>query len=358
MSNVTFIIGNGFDLACGLRSRFSDTYDGYIRSTPTVKSDAINQFKEAIDQDIPSWADFEMQLAKYAKKFNSEEELVACLRDYNAYLNDYLVSEQSRFWREYDQIPKADEKILPEMGRSLSHFYYGLTQNDIAEIKKVFDFGSAVNYKFISFNYTDIFDKLMNKTFDKGLMRSFIDKTAIAREMLHIHGVLGSAVTLGIDNDEQILDLPYNLSRRGKRILVKPVFLQAYDRNRFARASYIIDQSNIICIFGWSLGDSDITWRNQLASWLKSSNGHHLIAFKYNYMSKKYHSTAITEKMDDEDDCKDELLTVLFNDSLESESKEDFYTQVHIPVGQSIFNIEKAINDARAIRNKEAHATE
>ena len=75
-------------------------------------------------------------------------------------------------------------------------------------------------------------------------------------------------------------------------------------------------------------------------------------------MSKKYHSTAITEKMDDEDDCKDELLTVLFNDSLESESKEDFYTQVHIPVGQSIFNIEKAINDARAIRNKEAHATE
>ena len=156
MSNVTFIIGNGFDLACGLRSRFSDTYDGYIRSTPTVKSDAINQFKEAIDQDIPSWADFEMQLAKYAKKFNSEEELVACLRDYNAYLNDYLVSEQSRFWREYDQIPKADEKILPEMGRSLSHFYYGLTQNDIAEIKKVFDFGSAVNYKFISFYLTCI----------------------------------------------------------------------------------------------------------------------------------------------------------------------------------------------------------
>ena len=42
--NVTFLIGNGFDLACGMKTRYSDVYERYIK-TPSA-TPIIEQFKD------------------------------------------------------------------------------------------------------------------------------------------------------------------------------------------------------------------------------------------------------------------------------------------------------------------------
>ena len=36
--NVTFMIGNGFDLRLGMKTRYTDMYDGYITDFKTFKT--------------------------------------------------------------------------------------------------------------------------------------------------------------------------------------------------------------------------------------------------------------------------------------------------------------------------------
>ena len=349
MATITFMIGNGFDLACGLKSKYKDTYEGYIASES--KSQTIAVFKETIESDIPTWADFEMQLAKYAKDLKSEDDLVLCQRDYDEYLNDYLKEEQQRFWDHFGFLLNSDNAVLREMIRSLTTFYHGLTQNDIQTIITVLQSDAHLHlnsadtsYNFISFNYTNIFDRLLdaasdlkkNKNHDYGFYNTGV---------IHIHGIIGEDVTLGVDNETQLSNLPYSVSFRTKRAVIKPIAVQSFNRSRVTDAELIIRNSNVICVYGLSLGESDLTWRKALATWLKTDK-HHLVYYKHEYMQYVYHSAAITEKMDVEDDCKETLLSLLYTETLESDEKEEILTRIHIPVGYKIFDFEKAFLDA------------
>lgn len=342
MSNITFMIGNGFDLACGLKSRYTDTYDEYIKRSSS--SNTIEQFKKTIDKDIPTWSDFEMQLASYALNLESESDLTACLRDYDEFLNDYLVNEQHQFWTNLGNIA-TEEIILQEMGKSVVRFYNGLTRNDFRSIHSIVK-NSEIRYNFISFNYTNIFDSFLERAYNHGHLDPNQGFPFSVASVLHIHGALGSDVTLGVDNEEQLAKIPYSLSNRAKRVLIKPVFLQSYDNNRFNTAIETISRSDIICVFGMSLGDSDLIWRKQLAEWLVSEKEHHLVYYKHSNMMKRYHSTALTKKMDDEEDSKEELISLLFDETIEGEMKNKVFSKIHVPVGINLFNMEQAINEA------------
>ena len=71
MAKVTFIIGNGFDLNCGLKTRFTDMYPSYI-ATPSQYS-IIADFKRDIQDNeslhFQRWSDFEMGMARYAENW-------------------------------------------------------------------------------------------------------------------------------------------------------------------------------------------------------------------------------------------------------------------------------------------------
>ena len=58
--NVTYLIGNGFDLGLGLKTRFSDFLPIYI--SEKSKDEDILEFQEDIAKSIDDWSDFELQL--------------------------------------------------------------------------------------------------------------------------------------------------------------------------------------------------------------------------------------------------------------------------------------------------------
>ena len=350
MTNVTFLIGNGFDLACGLKSRYMDTYEGYVESPSEYET--IAHFKTAIKKDLPPWAAFEMQLATYAKELDNEEELMTCIRDYNAYLSDYLTKEQQSFWDKYASYEKRKDTILDEIGRSLAMFYKGLTVNDDRIIESIYNKDLNIHYSFINFNYTDIFDRFIKDAINSGYVYRYNHATYSYSEVMHIHGSLGGPVTLGVDNEEQLSDLHYVITRRGKRTLIKPVFLQSYDDSRLTSSAEIITSSDIVCVFGLSLGDSDLTWRKSIASWLQSSDKHHLVYYKHEYMKNNYHPTAVTKRMEDEEDYKDLLLSFLYNESFQDDVRESILSRIHIPVGVRIFNMKEAMHKAFAAVQK------
>lgn len=70
--NITFMIGNGFDVGIGLKSKFKDFFPIY-KILSEDKDEQIKKFSEDINKDIDTWADFEKELGVYTTQFTKKQ---------------------------------------------------------------------------------------------------------------------------------------------------------------------------------------------------------------------------------------------------------------------------------------------
>ena len=323
--NITFMIGNGFDLNCGMKSSYKDVYKKYIR-TPS-SSCVIEQFKRRINADIETWADFEVAMALDMEHYENEREFISCLRDFKKYLDQYLFEEEEKIQSQF-QNPYVYNALKNEMWNSIESFYDGISHDVSNEISRKLKHES-VHYRAISFNYTNIFE---------AALASII--TTSPDKIIHIHGKLKDDIVLGMDSLEQLPEVRYPLSPKGTRAFIKTAFNQAYDQTRVEAAKDMIQLSDIICVYGMSLGISDLTWRNMLFQWLRDHQGTHL--FLYNYKCSCLSDMTADERLDNEEDAKIEILESF---GASKEEINQYLPQLHIPCGKNIFNIEVAIQE-------------
>ena len=146
--NITFIIGNGFDLNLNMRTKYSNMYSGYLQ-TPS-KSTVIQKFKNELANRKPydKWSDFEIGMSDYAKKLSSEKELIECVRDFKTYLVWHLRNENEKVKDLFSDKGK-DFQIVNELNKSLENFYNGLSPNAINEIKALIGH-DPINYNFLT----------------------------------------------------------------------------------------------------------------------------------------------------------------------------------------------------------------
>lgn len=326
---VTFIIGNGFDLHMGMKTKYVDMYDGYIESKS--KSECIRNFKAILRRDKPkdytTWADFEIQMGQTISEFDDERDFIECVRDFKEYLAKHLRHEQSLFTNELLNV--EDKLISSEMKNSLRKFHYSLIQKD----KDYVDFGiiQSSDYNFITFNYTNILEQLLEKIYFEQF-----EPTLKINTPLHIHGTLDNGIVLGIDNEDQLSsDVKFDKSIRLTRSFIKPFFNTIIDPDFVHKVKETIQNSSVICIYGLSLGQSDLTWIQLIIEWLKSSPSHHLVYFKHSDKEVNlWHKDLV---MDIEDDEKDWLLKRI--KYVIDEENIDIRNQIHIPIAYDIFNI-------------------
>lgn len=341
MTNVTFLIGNGFDLNCGLRTRFTDMYPSYLEKEST--NAFIRKFKEDIKKDekmhFQSWSDFEMGMASYLQQLNSEEEFLSCLEDFSAHMNDYLLQEQESFSKIVQG--QISVYVTERFEKTLNSFYHGLPQNGkIKEIENRLSVDPA-NYSFIIYNYTNSFDYLLDiylHTHDTVNMRQKF------KNPIHIHGSLAIGTALGIDNEGQIGNLKFKLSQSAKRAFIKPFYNSIFDAAIPKEALNMIIESHIICIFGKQLGQSDLTWNKAVFEWLLADSTHELIFWDHHCSTFKSNVSFV--KMNKEDETKRKILIDL-GGNLERNS--DILSQIHIPIGINAFNIRDGIIEGQEL---------
>lgn len=327
--NITFIIGNGFDIGLGMKTKYENMYDDYINSQS--KSTVIENFKKALSKRKPydKWSDFEMGMAQYASKFTNENELIECIRDFKMHLLEHLRDEYKKiadqlmvvYYRQY---------LIQELDRSLYKFHKGLIPNDIRTVERIIN-NLDIDHNFITFNYTNTLETLL-------LIKRLYTKVS-HNAPIHIHGSLDQDIVLGIDNICQISHAAYTLTNKGERAFVKPSFNNQYDSERVEKAKTIIANSDIICTYGFSFGESDNTWIQNINHWLLEDNNHHLIVYEYD--DKNYNRCNSDELMDIEEDKKYVFLnkmSVPINVLLE---------QIHIPIYYDIFDFKDIINSPK-----------
>ncbi len=319
-----FLIGNGFDLNCGLETKYENVCDKYVKTES--KSGIIKQFKKDINSDGLNWSDFEITMGQYAQRLQKATDFIQCFNDFQIFMCQYLQSQEQSFYNNIKD-PRVHDSISAEMSKSIANFYSGVSKN-IDSIMKRRDASNILEMKFVSFNYTSVFDTLLKNSY----------KNFFINSVIHIHGTLEDPA-LGVDNEKQLIT-NYSIDDKLRRSFIKPFFNKQYDANRVRQTLSCIEDADTICVFGMSLGLSDLTWRNTIIEWLEKSVNRHLFLYDYEQSLKKY--TTISDRMNCEDDAKKTKLT-----EWGVENMDKIIDRLHIICGRSIFNVENAIKAKR-----------
>ena len=283
--NVTYLIGNGFDLGLGLKTKFSDFLPIYIRKKS--KDENIIQFRDDIAKSIDNWSDFELQLGKYTKEFGEEQNEVDKFldqkEDFDLEFFKYLKNEQSK-------VISFNDEYLKKFVESL--YWYDNTENPLLRDEPAVIIRSKLNglgfntYNFITFNYTDCLEKIIKQVNKQQLLND--RKTLMygrgkdkIGEVIHVHGKIGKSPIIGVNDKSQIDNSGFNNNNELTELLIKHEIDANSDQGFERKAISIIENSDLICIYGMSLGDTDNQWWKHLINWLRNDSAHYLIVFDY-----------------------------------------------------------------------------
>lgn len=332
--NITFLIGNGFDIGVGLQSKYKDFYPVYYEKSRNKPGD-IKKLSDEIAQDYENWADFEMALGEYTNQFNTETKniFVEQIKDFEKEFVQYLKEKEDRISYDANQIVDVMLKALLE--------YYSmdnlpLISNEILNnIYKNHTLDNHV-YNFINFNYTSVLEKFLNTIADKIVNKrktSHGDRVDKIGRIIHVHGELNSYPIIGLNDKEQIANKELANDERFVRNLVKPALNHFMRRGNDLNATNIINSSSIICVYGMSLGATDKKWWQLIVKWLSAADGRQLVLFLYD----ENHTTFTQfEWLEKEDAVIDKLAEYCSDLKVDIEK---LRARIHIAIHKNIFSM-------------------
>ena len=338
--NITFIVGNGFDINLGARTSYNDFYKSLtprqiianeiyrdiirfkipesiinhelINKYTEIKIsndkskdewrtfiseneiDNFNEFKDTIEllkkynytlvSNYDQWSDLEEGLGKYLEKVTLEnlENFFKDCDKLRLDLEHYLYEEEKNLIHSYD-----NDRNINELKNSLIKFYDFLTEKDKKNIIEIISkYREAVTYNFISLNYTNFLDKFIDLARENETLRKIninsLNYANVFSPIIHIHGKLDEGMIIGVDNKKQIFNKDI---RDDERItyLIKPLCNEELRNEKNILCKNMINKSHIICLFGVSLGETDRQWWEVIDNWLIDPNyeNRRLIIFGY-----------------------------------------------------------------------------
>jgi len=331
--NITFLIGNGFDLGLGLNSRYSDFYNLYLAQS-IEKGASIYEFANKISSDYKTWADFETAMGEYASNYtlSNKKELIDTIKDFLESFIKYLKKQEENL--SFDN----KEQISKAFSNAFKSFYSidNLNPQSYSVISKLFKDNRAAphTYNFIVFNYTSTFEKCIELLPNKGYIVRTNGAKDIIGQVVHVHGKIEDHPIIGVNDFEQInnkdLAGDYSFIKR----FAKPEINRALRQDRGSISEKIIAESDIVCIYGMSLGKTDKIWWNKIISWLSEKSHRQLIIYIHN---SNYSTGSTYEYIDIEDEIIDCL-----NQYTNRKNIEDLRNRIHIAVNKDIFAIDLA----------------
>ena len=251
---ILHILGNGFDLNLGLKTRYQDFYE-YYNKKDSNNGEAIKLLKQSIDSDLENWADLELALGEYTSILQSHVDLESIVFDITNELCIYLEQEQRKIDAiNIDRAEFFNDLINPE--RHLSRRDRSEIQSQVGNSRNA----QQVSLNIITLNYTSTIEQVFEGKTSGVELGVKTGKKVILSKIEHLHGRVYERPILGVNDIEQIGNKKFHDLEDTVELLVKPLHNQALGHMVDDDCVKHIKQSNIICIFGCSIGETDRKW--------------------------------------------------------------------------------------------------
>ena len=271
--NITFLIGNGFDLNLGLKTTYHNFLDYYYLKIIDDDNDNIKNFKKIIEEErtkgIDTWADAEISLGRITEKFDDVDKFLECFEDFCLKLSYYLENEQNKVNYELHK-----EDII----KNFEFIFYNLKFLIDSNYQKHFpnlikDKANLHKFNFINLNYTNTLDNFLK-------MFSNIN-------YVKIHNSLDEHIILGLADNSQIENKEFLKNRTFAELLIKKSWDDYLGNNKYEIASNYIQNSDIVILYGVSLGETDKYLWKEIHNWLISNPYKKLIIYNFGVKNNK-----------------------------------------------------------------------
>ncbi|WP_375605651.1 AbiH family protein [Flavobacterium davisii] len=325
--NIVHIIGNGFDLNLGLKTSYKHFYEYYKKQES--KNDNIKLLKKEIDTNTENWSDLELALGKFTSEITTVEEFEIIRQDIILNLSNYLKSIESSFdlsnvnthelsiflSSPHIELRNGDKAIFEELLISLKHEM------------------SSINI--ISFNYTSILDNLIQNFVDKTMsFAKAISSNSTIKPVKHIHGLLDERLIIGVNDNSQVSNENFTKEIDFNEAFIKTEYNKASGHLVDDECVDLINNANIICVFGSSLGLTDMFWWELICNKLLKQNCKLIIYHKSFNVEGALFDNLITKEIRI---LKEKFLSNKSN--LTNEEKEIIRQNIYVNVNSNFFNI-------------------
>lgn len=275
--NITFLIGNGFDINIGMKTQYKEFYRYYIK-TPS-KNTLIISLKNELSVDYETWANFELKFGEYLSKLSSEEDFDIVYSDVKKHLAIYLKDDELKYQFENAE---AYHLFIDDLVNSNTYLSNGDKRNVSNFIKL---YGDEFNINIITFNYTSSIEKLLKysptKEFEFPSLTHNSKKINLCG-IYHIHGTTEKGMILGVNDLSQIKNEKLQASKTVQYALIKPICNKIQKHLIDEQCEHIISNTNLFYTFGLSLGETDSHWWNLVAKRIDISESRLVIFYKDN----------------------------------------------------------------------------
>ena len=346
---ITIMVGNGFDMALGIKSSYTEFYKWYCKQ-PSPNKD-IDKLKEDIENEN-TWADLELGLGTYTKKFDQEsvDKYIECYEDIQNEIITYLGIQVDEF-----NIDAYSQTMIDSFSHSIWNFYDEVSDQEKNAIKDQINSVLTENkeFTFISFNYTNALEQILERIQDVNLStwkyNSNVYAYRLNKNVIHVHGTTTDYPILGVNDDSQITNRALLSSPQFREIVIKPETVNELGKLWHQQAEAQISASRVVCIMGMSLGKSDARWWRKLVKWLKESQSRHLII--YQYEKDPPNGISAIKQIRYVNGAKDKFLS--YSD-ISDEEKKAIKTRIHVVINtQKFLRLPIEENDKIDVLNEE-----
>lgn len=285
--NITFLIGNGFDLNLGLDTRYTDFLNEY-RAEKSPEETVLSYFKTSVLKDDSLWSNAEEAFGIATKQFKQDgynaEDYCNCHEDFCISLAKYLSQQEQRL-----NYTSLNNLISTNFAKSILNYKNGfrtdeknvLTQNENR-------YGEGLVFNFINFNYTETLDLCASAISEKQHLlgqRVFNGRhySNSIGEILHVHGTIHKDMVLGVNDISQISDLTlfneYDVEFMNE--IIKQRTNESNEENTDNRVFQLLQSSDLIYIYGMSTGITDKLWWERICDLMNKKKSLHLILHKF-----------------------------------------------------------------------------
>lgn len=322
--NVVYILGNGFDMAQGMKTSYPEFYE-YL--TEQEGSSMLELMKLKINANKKFWSDMELAFGQFTSEIKSLENIENLYYELTEQLRTYLRNEDESF------IPsdKYKNKFVQDFWLPTKYFGETDRQRYAAFANKV---GANKQINVITLNYTSTLDKLLSLGNTK---TKALNNSNYLADIIHVHGSLNDSIIVGLDNEKQIANELFRNNEDIKDLLVKIQSNRAMKYIRSTKCENLIKGANLIFFYGVSLGETDNRWWQLIGEQFKKRNN--LVLIKHEFMPNAYLPTQRQKLGKIERRCGKYLLERL--GIKEEEQTDEMRNRLYFIINSSLFVNEK-----------------
>ncbi|WP_368236096.1 AbiH family protein [Clostridium perfringens] len=326
--SITYLIGNGFDISVGLKTKYSDFYK-YVINSNELKNDN-NEILESIKNESDLWSDLELGLGNYTEGIGNDIDKLEKFYD-DKFQIDIILREYLKTQQENIDWEKSKDNIQKNFMESIYSFYSMFNTAQRNKIKEVINHYRIGDYNIISFNYTNVIEKCVQ-----------LSEETI--KLVYLHGSLKNDNTiLGVNDSEQIKNKFFKESSEMSIVMNKLKINEDIGEYTINKAENILEKSLIVCVYGMSIGDTDKYWWEKIIENLVNNKTKMVIIFHYEPNLDMRDRLKVSRA---ENNIKDQLLRYSSEDE---KIKDELKRKIMVKCNSSMFNMELVFKNSNEL---------